>query len=101
MLNESTTDTADSINVISKEEKPPVLSIIVPTRNEAKNVEPLLKRISTAITALPIEVIFVDDSTDNTPEVIAKLKAEFALASRSFTAPSNDGMGSVTPSSKA
>jgi len=77
MLNESTTTTADSIAPPSQEVKQPVLSIIVPTRNEAKNVEPLLKRISTAIPALPIEVIFVDDSTDNTAEVIAKMKTEF------------------------
>jgi len=77
MLNESTTNTVDSVTPPQKEEKQPVLSIIVPTRNEAKNVEPLLKRISTAIPALPIEVIFVDDSTDSTAEVIAKMKSEF------------------------
>jgi dolichol-phosphate mannosyltransferase len=50
---------------------PPIqLSIIVPTRNEAKNIRPLLGRIREATQGLSTEVIFVDDSTDNTPAVI-------------------------------
>lgn len=57
-------------------EAPPTLSIIVPTRNESGNVSPLLHRIRTAIPAMPFEVIFVDDSTDDTPEVIEQLKSE-------------------------
>jgi dolichol-phosphate mannosyltransferase len=48
----------------------PQLSVIVPTRNEAKNVAPLLERIRQATQGLKTEVIFVDDSTDNTPAVI-------------------------------
>jgi dolichol-phosphate mannosyltransferase len=46
------------------------LSIIVPTRNESKNVASLLERIGQATKGLATEVIFVDDSTDNTPQVI-------------------------------
>src|SRR5450756_586006 len=49
---------------------PPILSIILPTRNEAGNIEPLLQRIEQALGDMPAEVIFVDDSTDNTPQVI-------------------------------
>jgi dolichol-phosphate mannosyltransferase len=48
----------------------PQLSVIVPTRNEAKNVGPLLERVRAATQGLITEVIFVDDSTDNTPAVI-------------------------------
>jgi dolichol-phosphate mannosyltransferase len=48
----------------------PQLSVIVPTRNEARNVGPLLKRVRAATQGLVTEVIFVDDSTDNTPTVI-------------------------------
>ncbi len=48
----------------------PVLSIIIPTRNEAGNIEPLLDRLGRVLKELAFEVIFVDDSTDNTPEAI-------------------------------
>jgi glycosyltransferase involved in cell wall biosynthesis len=46
------------------------LSVIVPTRNEAKNVWPLLERIGAAVKGITFEVIFVDDSDDDTPQVI-------------------------------
>lgn len=46
------------------------LSVIIPTRNEAGNIEPLLRRLERALKGIPFEVIFVDDSTDNTPQVI-------------------------------
>jgi dolichol-phosphate mannosyltransferase len=47
----------------------PAMSVVVPTFNEASNIDELLARL---VAALPpdCEVIFVDDSTDNTPEVI-------------------------------
>src|SRR5581483_10351802 len=38
------------------------LSVIVPTRNEADNIE--------ALAGIPAEVIFVDDSDDDTPAVV-------------------------------
>jgi len=46
------------------------LSVLVPTRNEAKNVDALIDRLSEALEGLSTEVIFVDDSDDSTPEVI-------------------------------
>jgi glycosyltransferase involved in cell wall biosynthesis len=46
------------------------LSVIVPTRNEAENIEALLERVADALRGIPAEVIFVDDSDDATPEVI-------------------------------
>jgi dolichol-phosphate mannosyltransferase len=51
------------------------LSVIVPTRNEAGNIEMLLDRINHALEGVPTEVLFVDDSTDDTPQVVAQ-KAE-------------------------
>ena len=51
----------------------PVLSLVIPTFNEAGNVAELLDRLARAIPAdLPCEIIFVDDSTDGTPAVIAE-----------------------------
>ncbi|QAY75004.1 glycosyltransferase [Agromyces protaetiae] len=57
------------------------MSIVIPTFNEAPNIASLVERIATAVadrfTLASVEVIFVDDSTDDTPEVI---KAVAALA---------------------
>ena len=50
-----------------------LLTVLVPTRNEAGNVAPLLERIERALAGWPIEVLFVDDSTDNTPQVVQSL----------------------------
>jgi dolichol-phosphate mannosyltransferase len=55
------------------------ISMIIPTRNEAGNIEPLLMRIHQAVKGIATEVVFVDDSTDNTPEVIGKLQEWFPL----------------------
>lgn len=48
----------------------PTVSVIVPTRNEAGNIEPLLARLHAATRHLSLELLFVDDSTDETPQVI-------------------------------
>jgi dolichol-phosphate mannosyltransferase len=51
------------------------LSVIVPTRNEAPNIELLEQRLSAALagTFWGWELIFVDDSDDSTPEVVTGL----------------------------
>ena len=52
--------------------EPGAVTIVVPTFNEAANIGRLLHQISESVPArLPCEVVFVDDSTDDTPEVIA------------------------------
>jgi dolichol-phosphate mannosyltransferase len=52
------------------------LTVLVPTRNEADNVKPLLQRLSTAVTA-PTVVMFVDDSDDRTPQVVQQNAGRF------------------------
>lgn len=47
------------------------LSIIVPTFNEGPNVDELLRRIGETLEGRVFEVIFVDDSSDDTPTVIS------------------------------
>ncbi len=47
------------------------LSVIVPTRNEAPNVQQLIGRAAEACRDIDAELVFVDDSTDNTRDVIA------------------------------
>jgi dolichol-phosphate mannosyltransferase len=48
----------------------PDLTIVVPTRNEAENIGPLLHRLTEVAGTRRIEVLFVDDSEDNTPEEV-------------------------------
>lgn len=49
------------------------LSVIIPTYNEADNIEKLLGEIEQALENVPYEVIFVDDSTDSTPELLERM----------------------------
>jgi len=54
------------------------LSVIVPTRNEADNVAILARRLADSLSdaGLRAELIFVDDSDDETPAQIGKLCSE-------------------------
>lgn len=49
------------------------LSVIVPTRNEAGNVRPLVERVAASLKGISHEIIFVDDSDDETPARICQL----------------------------
>jgi len=49
---------------------PPDITVLVPTRDEAGNVGPLVERIAAAAGDRRIEVLFVDDSDDDTPTAI-------------------------------
>ncbi|MFJ2110517.1 glycosyltransferase [Streptomyces sp. NPDC087850] len=52
--------------------EPGAVTVIIPTFNESGNVRELLRQLTEAVPArLPCEVLFVDDSTDDTPAVIA------------------------------
>lgn len=56
-----------------------LISIVVPSHNELLNVEPLYRRLAAVFEDLPncdFELIFCDDSTDETPEKIADLNRE-------------------------
>ena len=53
----------------------PTLSIVVPMKNEADNVGPLVADIEAACSAFPFEIILVDDgSTDATADVIRDMQ---------------------------
>jgi glycosyltransferase involved in cell wall biosynthesis len=55
--------------------EPYSVSVIVPTRNEADNVRELTRRLSESMAPLELqwELIFVDDSDDETPDQIRSL----------------------------
>ncbi len=52
------------------------ISVVVPTYNEAENVGNLVNQIDYALKGIEYEVIFVDDSTDDTPDAIRKVIEE-------------------------
>ena len=52
------------------------ISIVVPTYNEAENVGNLVNQIDYALKGIDYEVIFVDDSTDDTVDAIKTVMAE-------------------------
>jgi dolichol-phosphate mannosyltransferase len=54
----------------------PLLSIVVPTKDERDNVAALVARLEAALPTVAMEVIFVDDSTDGTAELVEELAAE-------------------------
>jgi glycosyltransferase involved in cell wall biosynthesis len=49
------------------------LTVLVPTRNESGNIAPLLERLGEVSRTMPLAVLFVDDSTDDTAQVIRRL----------------------------
>jgi dolichol-phosphate mannosyltransferase len=55
----------------SRTTEPPLLSVVVPVRNEAPNVAPLIAEIEAALAPFAFEILYVDDgSSDDTPEAL-------------------------------
>lgn len=54
-----------------------MLSVVVPTFNEGKNIRNLVTQIDAALKGIDYEIVFVDDSKDDTPEVILKVAEDF------------------------
>lgn len=51
----------------------PLVSVVIPTKNEAGNIPLLVDRLETLADSMPLEVIFADDSDDDTADVIARI----------------------------
>ncbi len=67
------TPAEDSVDALAAVPEPGAVTVIIPSFNESGNVRELLHRITESVPArVPCEVIFVDDSTDDTPEVVEK-----------------------------
>ena len=59
-----------------------VLTVIVPTFNEAPNVPELVRRVGEATRGLGVDLLFVDDSTDDTADVVRAAAATAELPVR-------------------
>ena len=54
----------------------PLLSVVIPVRNEAPNIGPLVGEIEAALADVTHEIVYVDDgSTDATPEALREARA--------------------------
>src|SRR5215212_2594699 len=53
-----------------------LLTLVIPTRNEADNIPRLVRELKESLTGVDYRVVFVDDSTDKTPEVIRSFREE-------------------------
>jgi glycosyltransferase involved in cell wall biosynthesis len=54
------------------------LTVVVPTRHEKDNVAAVVERLDRALGGTAAEVLFVDDSDDDTPQVINSLVARYS-----------------------
>ncbi|MFL6163327.1 MAG: glycosyltransferase [Jatrophihabitantaceae bacterium] len=71
-------------------------TVIVPTRNEAGNIETLLSRLKAGIGDAPAEVLFVDDSDDSTPAVIRSVARSAGLPVRLLHRPAGSRQGGLS-----
>src|ERR687886_36180 len=67
---------ADVQAPLDADDASPALTIVVPTRNEAGNVAELARRLDEALSTTEAEIIFVDDSDDDTPAAVERLAEE-------------------------
>ncbi|NQX29341.1 polyprenol monophosphomannose synthase [Microbacteriaceae bacterium VKM Ac-2854] len=58
------------------------LTVIVPTFNEGPNIAELVRRIGACVDGRNTEILFVDDSTDDTAEVIRRAAVQSAVPVR-------------------
>jgi putative flippase GtrA len=54
----------------------PYVSVVLPTREESGNVEAIAARLDKVLPGMSLEVIFVDDSDDDTPDAIRRIQSD-------------------------
>jgi glycosyltransferase involved in cell wall biosynthesis len=74
----------------------PKLSVVIPTRNESGNIDALLGRLSNALSKTPAEIIFVDDSDDDTAEEIDRVGRGMRLPVRLLQRPPDQRAGGLS-----
>lgn len=69
----------------------PAVTVIVPTFNERDNIAELVARTAAALSDRTAEIVFVDDSTDDTAAEIARVAADAPLPVRILRRERNEG----------
>ncbi|WP_435749110.1 glycosyltransferase [Microbacterium sp. PMB16] len=84
-------DAADHAQAEAGEHVGAAVTVIVPTFNERDNVAELVARTAAALEGRDAEILFVDDSTDDTATEIARVAADAPIAVRVIHRPQNTG----------
>ena len=87
--------TEGEAGVLNNGARKPVVTIIIPTRNEAENVEALMARIGSLPSEQPYEALFIDDSEDGTAEAIRAMSASVGYDVRVIHRPANERNGGL------
>jgi len=74
----------------------PQVTVVVPTRNEADSLKLLLLRLGPIVTQLSGEIIFADDSDDDTPAVMADVAFVAGSCVRMLHRPVGDRWGGLS-----
>ncbi len=75
----------------------PLVSVVVPVRNEAPNVAPLIAEIRAALAGVAHEIVYVDDgSTDGTADALRAEAAQAPLTLRRHRAASGQSAAIIT-----
>ncbi len=75
----------------------PILSVVVPVRNEAPNIAPLIAEIEAALQTVPHEIVYVDDgSTDTTPQMLEAQRLTSPLVVRRHRASCGQSAAIIT-----
>ena len=75
----------------------PILSVVVPVRNEGSNITSLIAEIEAALPAVPHEIVYVDDgSTDDTWPRLAAARAAAPLVVRRHRASCGQSAAIIT-----
>jgi putative flippase GtrA len=86
---------ADRSPAAAEAPEAPEVSVVVPTRNESDNIGPLVARLAEALDGTPFEIVFVDDSDDETPDQIATVAAVSATVVRLVHRPRGERPGGL------
>jgi dolichol-phosphate mannosyltransferase len=80
----------------------PSISVIVPTLNEAENIEGIISKILAGAASLPIEIIVVDDaSRDDTQAIVRRLSETLPVVLLARDAPRDGLAGAVLAGARA
>lgn len=71
------------------------VAVLIPTRDEMENVLPLVTRMTSALEGLDAEIVFVDDSDDDTPLVVQRAAAETGVPIRLIHRPKELRIGGL------